>query len=69
MQAFVISEYDMATETPSTTTVITALPGCHSDPCQNNGTCNDDGERYQCRCLHDLTSYYTGVNCETGESS
>ena len=37
--------------------------GCQSNPCENNGTCTDDVNNYQCECIEG----YTGVNCETGE--
>ncbi|XP_037922140.1 protein crumbs isoform X2 [Hermetia illucens] len=33
---------------------------CHSSPCQNNGTCRNKGDNYECLC----TEGWTGTNCE-----
>ena len=39
-----------------------ALAGvCNPNPCQNGGTCNQQGQAYTCSC----PSGYTGTNCET----
>lgn len=35
---------------------------CSSGPCQNNGTCLDLINRFQCRCVPG----YTGTQCEIG---
>ena len=36
---------------------------CASDPCNNNGFCEDLRSGYRCSCEQG----YTGVNCETGK--
>ena len=35
---------------------------CHSDPCMNEGTCQDGVFQYTCSCADG----YTGTHCETG---
>ena len=35
---------------------------CDSSPCQNNATCTDGVNRYQCQCM----AGYMGQQCETG---
>ena len=34
---------------------------CVNHPCQNQGKCYSNGNRYICLCLNG----YTGINCET----
>ena len=34
---------------------------CSSNPCENNGLCTDDVNRYTCTC----PAGYTGTDCET----
>ena len=34
-----------------------------SMPCQNNGTCNEQVDRYDCSCVDG----YSGAHCETGD--
>ena len=36
---------------------------CSSNPCQNEGSCYDSVNFYNCTCL----SGFEGVNCENGE--
>ena len=36
---------------------------CSSVPCQNNGTCVDEINRFSCNC----TSAFTGALCETSK--
>ena len=36
---------------------------CASNPCQNDGICEDGDNSYTCTCV----SGYTGPNCETGK--
>ena len=38
---------------------------CLSSPCQNNATCTDDINSYNCTCL----SGYEGTNCENGKDN
>ena len=38
----------------------TDIDECASDPCQNDGTCNDYVDKYNCSCVDG----YTGINCE-----
>ena len=40
--------------------VIEVADPCQSDPCQNGGTCQAQGDNYLCQCL----SAFTGTNCE-----
>ena len=37
---------------------------CRSNPCENNGTCTDLIDGYNCRC----SDGYTGYNCSVGKS-
>ncbi len=56
-----------STNLPSITLVILAVKNiyvtaCVSQPCQNNGSCDDlPMTQYQCTCMDG----YNGVNCET----
>ena len=36
---------------------------CESNPCENDGTCTDMGDGYECECENG----FTGTNCETGK--
>ena len=36
------------------------IPECESDPCQNGGTCDDQINKYECKC----PSEYEGDHCE-----
>ena len=36
---------------------------CISDPCQNGGTCKDEGNRFTCHCKDG----YNGRTCENGQ--
>ena len=47
------------------TALLTEINECESSPCQHNGTCIDEINRYSCTCVPG----YTGVNCETGTLS
>ena len=44
------------------TVLFTEINECESSPCQHNGTCIDEVNRYSCVCIPG----YTGVNCEKG---
>ena len=35
--------------------------GCTSNPCQNDATCNDEEDGYNCTCVNP----YTGTHCES----
>ena len=39
-----------------------AIDECLSNPCQNDGTCQDGDASYNCTCA----SGYHGTNCEAG---
>ena len=38
---------------------------CHSNPCQNGGTCSSSGGTHNCSC----PIGYSGDDCETGEDA
>lgn len=38
---------------------------CDSNPCQNEGTCHNENNKYRCTCLPG----WKGTNCEIGEYS
>ena len=44
--------------------VISDIDECVSDPCQNNGTCVDLVNEFNCTCVLG----FTGTNCETSRS-
>ena len=47
----------------SNSTLLTVPHICDSsNPCENGGTCVEDGENYTCSCAE----YWTGVNCQHG---
>jgi hypothetical protein len=37
---------------------------CVPEPCQNNGTCTDQINAYECQCIPG----FNGTNCENGKS-
>ncbi|KAK6195701.1 hypothetical protein SNE40_001073 [Patella caerulea] len=37
------------------------INACNSDPCQNSGTCTQDGDSFTCNCADG----FTGETCET----
>lgn len=41
---------------------ISDIDECASNPCQNNGTCNDHINQYNCTCVEG----YSGYQCQTG---
>ena len=41
---------------------ISDVDECSSDPCHNDGSCVDDINKYSCTC----EAGYTGLQCETG---
>ena len=45
--------------------VLTDINECASDPCQNNGSCTDMVNAYECSC----EAGYNGTHCENGNSS
>ena len=49
------------TDLRSTTSPVTVISGCKSNPCLNGGRCVD-GEKYSCDCSPE----FTGESCETG---
>ena len=38
----------------------TNIDECSSEPCQNNGTCEDAVDKYSCQCPR----AYAGINCQ-----
>ena len=42
--------------------MISDIEECSSQPCQNEGTCNDQPNGYTCDCVDG----YEGTHCETG---
>ena len=40
----------------------TAVDHCHSNPCENNGTCHNSLHGYQCSC----PGGFHGTDCEEG---
>ena len=41
------------------------IDDCNPDPCQNNGTCTDLVNDYQCDCV----SGFNGTNCDNSKQS
>ena len=42
----------------------TDIDECQSSPCQNDGTCFELLDEYECRCAPS----YSGINCQTSKS-
>ena len=38
------------------------LSACNPNPCENDGTCKEDGETFKCTC----TSAFEGTTCQSG---
>ncbi len=43
--------------------IVVDIDECESNPCQNNATCNDMVDMYNCSCVVG----YAGQHCETGK--
>ena len=43
----------------------TDFDDCKSQPCQNNGTCKDQVNSFNCDCVEG----YTGLQCETSKKN
>ena len=43
--------------------LVVDINGCESNPCENDGTCTDMEDGYECEC----ESGFTGTYCETGK--
>lgn len=44
---------------------LTEIDECASNPCRNNGTCNDGLGKYVCSC----EAGFTGKSCEVGKQN
>ena len=44
--------------------IVADVDECASNPCQNGGTCSNEQNGFNCKCLRDL---YKGPTCDEGE--